>query len=218
MGKAWPVPYFLDPAHFAVDAFVAFCVAVLLAVLVSAEAQAFMATLLGDHRVEAKDRFHFIAFFHLDIIGTINYLVGGFGWAKPIEINPSKFFYPRLYTFLTRLAGPLANLFLAGIAGSLVLLIQSFQFDARVFNMIVGVSITTAVYNLIPLPPLAAGVLLTSFIPERFDRVRRLINQAGPFLILALTLFDRLYSRYSFRPLLDPLVLSIFRFISAPSL
>ena len=55
MGKAWPVPYLLDPAHFAVDAFVAFCVAVLLAVLVSAEAQAFMATLLGDSRVEAKD-------------------------------------------------------------------------------------------------------------------------------------------------------------------
>ena len=54
MGKAWPVPYLLDPAHFAVDAFVAFCVAVLLAVLVSAEAQAFMATLLGDSRWKPK--------------------------------------------------------------------------------------------------------------------------------------------------------------------
>ncbi len=218
MGQAWPVPYFLDPAHFAVDAFVAFCVAVLLAVLVSAEAQAFMATLLGDSRVEAKDRFHFVAFFHLDIVGTINYLVGGFGWAKPIEIDPSKFPYPRLYTFLTRLAGPLANFCLAGIAGSLVVLIQSFQFEPRVFNMIVAVNITTAVYNLVPLPPLTAGVLLTSFIPERAERARRLINQAGPFLILALTLLDRLYPQYSLRPWLDPLVRSIFRFISAPEL
>jgi Zn-dependent protease len=214
MGKAWPVPYFPDPAHFTVDAFVSFCVAVLLAVLVSAEAQAFMATLLGDSRVEAKDRFHFIAFFHLDIVGTINYLVGGFGWAKPIEIDPSKFAYPGLYTFLTRLAGPLANLLLAGIAGSLVSIIESMQFDARVFNMVVGVSVTTAVYNLIPLPPLAAGVLLTCAIPEGLQGVRRLITQAGPFLILALTLFDRLHFGFSFRPWLDPVVQSIFRFIS----
>ena len=215
MGKTWPVPYIPDPAHFAIDAFVSFCLGVLLAVLVSAEAQAFAATFLGDHRVEAKDRFHFIAFFHLDILGTINYLVGGFGWAKPIEINSSNFSYPRLFTFLTRLAGPLANLLMAGIAGSLVSILQSLQlFDVRVFNMIVAVNITTAVYNLIPLPPLAAGVLLTCFIPERFGGLRRLINQAGPFLILALTLFDRLYPLYFFRPWLDPLVINIFRFIS----
>jgi Zn-dependent protease len=214
MGKAWPIPYLLDPAHFAVDAFVSFCVAVLLAVLVSAEAQAFMATILGDSRVEAKDRFSFNAFLHLDILGTINYLVGGFGWARPIEIDPSKFSHPRLYTFLTRLAGPLANLVLAGIAGSLVMIIETMQYNARVFNMVVAVNITTAVYNLIPLPPLAAGVLLTCAIPGRLAGVRRLANQAGPFIILALTLFDRLYPPYSFRPWLDPLVLAIFHFIS----
>lgn len=212
MQTDWPVPY-IPLLHFTTDSFATFCVAVLFAVLVNAEAQAFVATFLGDYRVGAKDRFHFIAFFHLDILGTINFLVGGFGWAKPMDINLARFARPRLYTFITRLAGPLANLLLAGIGGSLVLLIQSLGYDARVFSMIVGVNVTTAVFNLIPIPPLVAGVLVTCCLPERFVQIKWAINQAGPFLVLALTLLDRLYPKYSFHPLLDPLVLAIFRFI-----
>jgi len=212
--QQWPIPYVPDPTNFALDAFVTFCVAVLLAVLVNAEAQAFAATLLGDRRVAPKDRFHFIAFFHLDIVGTITYLLGGFGWAKHMDIDPAKFAHPRLYTFLSRLAGPLANLMLANIAASIVHLFNAIEMDAKVFNMVAGVNLTTAVYNLIPIPPLAAGVLLTCFIPERFSKTTWALNQAGPYLILALTLLDRLYPQYSFRPWLDPLVQELWRFIA----
>jgi Zn-dependent protease len=211
--QQWPIPYIPDPTNFAFDAFVTFCVAVLLAVLVNAEAQALVSTLLGDRRVGAKDRFHFIAFFHLDIIGTINFFLGGFGWAKRMDIDPARFTHPRLYTCLSRLAGPVANLILANIAASVVHLMQGVDFDPGVFLMLAGVNLTTAVYNLIPIPPLAAGACLTAFIPESSARMRWLINQAGPFLVLALTLLDRLYPAYSFRPFLDPLVHRILGFI-----
>lgn len=50
MDSSWPVPYMIDPSNLAVDAVVSFCVAALLAITINAEAQAFMATLLGDTR------------------------------------------------------------------------------------------------------------------------------------------------------------------------
>jgi len=210
----WPVPYVPLVAPFAFDAFVSFCVAVLLAVLVNAEGQAFMATILGDRRVDPKDRFHFIAFFHLDIVGTINYLVGGFGWAKHMDVDPGKFAHPRLYTFLSRLAGPLFNILLANIAGSIILMFKAFEADPRVFKMVAGVNLTTAVYNLIPIPPLAAGALLVALLPAHLAGLRRLLDQGGPYLVLALTLLDRLYPQYSYRPWLDHQVRTIFTYLT----
>src|SRR4030042_3126137 len=99
---AWPVPFIIAPQNLAVDAVASFGVSVLLAVMINAEAQAFVATFLGDARQDPKDRFHFNAFLHLDILGTICYLVGGFGWPRTMTLNAGKFKHPRLYTVLTR--------------------------------------------------------------------------------------------------------------------
>jgi Zn-dependent protease len=210
---SWPVPFFLDPQHLAVDAVASFCISVLLAVNINAEAQAFAATFLGDARVNPKDRFHFNAFLHLSILGTICYLVGGFGWPRMIDLDPGKFRHPRFYMVLSRAVGPLANLLLAGIAGSLATIMHSFQYDTRVFLMVIGVNVTTAVYNLIILPPLAAGVLVQEMIPPGYATLRRLFWQAGPFLILALALLERLSPHGIVGPYLNPLIVAIFTFI-----
>ena len=66
-----------------------FCVSALLAMMLNAEAQAFAATFLGDSRFGAKDRFDFNAFMHLNVLGTICYLVGGFGWPRTMDIDRS---------------------------------------------------------------------------------------------------------------------------------
>ncbi len=209
---AWPVPFLIGPQNLAVDAIVAFCVSVLLAVMINAEAQAFVATFLGDSRVGAKDRFHFNAFLHLDILGSICYLVGGFGWPRTMDLDRSKFARPRLYTVIARMAGPLANLLLAGIAGSLVTLMKAFEWNPRVFMMVVGVNITTAVYHLIPLPPLAMGSLVSELLPESAVRARSIWLQTGPFLVLALALLERLTHQAILSPYLDPLVKALFTF------
>ena len=94
-------------------------------VLFNAEGQAFMATILGDQRVGATDRFHFNAFLHLDILGTLAFLLGGFGWPRQIEIDATKFEHPKLYTVITRLSGPLANLLFAGIMASMIHLVMT---------------------------------------------------------------------------------------------
>lgn len=213
LDQIWPVPFLIDPQNLAVDAIVSFAVSVLLAVMINAEAQAFTAAFLGDTRVGAKDRFHFNAFLHLDVLGTICYLVGGFGWPRTMEIDPSKFKYPRLHTVVVRLAGPLANLLLASIGGSLVMFMNMLSWNPRVFLMVMGVNVTTAVYNLIPIPPLVGGVLLTELIPKESERYKSLIYQIGPFLIVALVLLGRIRGELPFGGYLDPLVVAIWEVI-----
>ncbi len=213
LDTAWPVPFFLDPQNLAMDAVVSFCVSVLLAVMINAEAQAFVSSFLGDHRVNAKDRFHFNAFLHLDILGSICYLVGGFGWPRTMQIDASKFARPRLDMIISRLAGPVANLLLAGIGGSLVTFMKILSWDPRVFLMVIGVNITTAIYNLIPLPPLAMGCLLAECIPPDQVRTRSLFLQAGPFLIVALVLLERLTHQGIISPYFDPMIKTVFTYI-----
>src|SRR5574340_749740 len=128
----WPVPFFIDPQHLAVDAVTSFIVSVLVAITINGEAQAFAATFLGDARTGDSGRFNFNFLMHLSLLGSICYLVAGFGWGRTVDIDPGKFKHPRLYTVIVRGAGPLANLLLAGIAGSIAKIMKSVNFDARV--------------------------------------------------------------------------------------
>ena len=212
LASAWPVPFIISPQNLGVDAITAFCVSVLLAGMVNAEAQAFAAAFLGDSRVDVKDRFHFNAFLHVDILGSICYLAGGFGWPRTMDIDRSKLAHSRLYTVIIRLAGPVANLLLAGIAGSLASLMKTLEWDPRVFLMVIGVNITTAIYNLIPIPPLAMGFMVCELIPPDAVRTRSLFLQAGPFLIVALALWERITHQGIISPYVDPLIKSVFTY------
>jgi Zn-dependent protease len=213
MESSWPVPFVLDPATLTIDSVVAFCVSVLVTITINAEAQAFVANFLGDRRPEARDRLHFNAFLHLDILGSICYLVGGFGWPRAFDIDAGKFEYPRLYLALSRLAGPVANLLLASIVGSIVMIFNAFEYNPRVFLMVVGVNITTAIYNLIPLPPLAMGNLVCELLLASQDRIKSLLFLAGPYLVLALALLERLTHRAIFNPYFDPSIQAIYSYI-----
>jgi hypothetical protein len=213
MGSSWPVPYVLSPHTLAIDAVTAFCVSVLLAVMINAEAQAFTSALLGDSRPDAKDRYHFNAFLHLDILGTICYLVGGFGWPRRMDIDASKFKHPRLYTVISRLAGPIANLLLAGIGGSIVTFMNIFQWEPQVFLMVIGVNVTTAIYNLLPIPPLALGSLVGELMSSSDVKAKAWFRLAGPYLIVALALLDRITPHGMVSPYFDPLIKAVYNYL-----
>lgn len=210
----WPVPFVLDPYHLAIDSTIAFIVSALLAIMIHAEGQAWVSTMLGDIRVEAKDRFHFNAFLHLDLAGSICYLVAGFGWPKRMDIDPSKFKYPKLFLFLSRLAGPVANLILAGVAASFIFFIEFLDMEPLVFIMVAAVNVTTAVYHLIPIPPLVASTLITVWIPEESRFLRKAVHFAGPFLILGIFLAERLTGQGIISPYLNPIVWSLVKILT----
>ncbi len=201
------IPYIPDLHNLAFDTLVSFIVSALLAILINAEAQAFMATLLGDSRVDAKDRFHFNVFFHLSLPGSICYLVGGFGWPKPIDLDTTKFAYPRLFTVIVRFSGAIANILLANIAASIIFVFKSLEIDPLVFLMVAGVNITTAVYHLIPIPPMAASTLITVWIPQKSPLAKQVLYYSGSFLLVAIFLIERTTGEGIISPYLNPLVL-----------
>jgi Zn-dependent protease len=211
--SAWPVPFVLDPSTLTIDSAVAFCVAVLVTVTLNAEAQAFMSNLLGDRRPGARDRLHFNSFLHLGVLGSICFLIGGFGWPRGFDIDRSKFEHPRLYMVLTRVAGPLANLLMASIVGSIVMIFNVFEYNPRVFLMVIGVNLTTAIYNLIPVPPMAMGYLVSELMPQMEERTRTLLFLVGPYLLIALALAERLTHQAIFSPYFDPIIRGIYTYI-----
>lgn len=208
------VPFIPTPANLAMDSFIAFIVSALLAIMINAEAQAWVAAILGDVRPEAKDRFHFNVLFHMSFLGSLCYLVAGFGWPKTMDIDPTRFKRPRLYTIISRLAGPLANILLANIAASLVFAIRFFELDPLVFMMVLTVNVTTAVYHLLPIPPLAVGLIILSWLPPRLERLKWVINLAGPVLMVSIFLVERVTGQGVLSPYLNPLVWKVVRILA----
>ena len=74
-----------------------------------------VANYLGDHTPGYQGRLTLNPFAHLDIMGSICILLTGFGWAKPVQVNPNNFTKVNRKTgmVLTSLAGPLSNVTMA---------------------------------------------------------------------------------------------------------
>ncbi len=208
-----PIPFRLDFSNMAVDDTVSFCVAILLAVMVNAEGQAFAATLLGDARKDSTERFHFNAFLHLDIWGTICFFISGFGWAKPVDIRADKFSRPKLFLIFSRLAGAWANFLMACIAASIIGLMGKFEVQDRVFTIVLIVNLCTAIYQLIPIPPMTGSSLITAFFSDKTLKYEKKIHLIGSLVLIALFLSERLGISKIITPLADPMIGTLFRLI-----
>jgi hypothetical protein len=210
------LPYFVNYSHPVAEDIVIFCVAMLTAIIVSAEGQGFIATLLGDSKIAAKDRFHFNVFLHMSILGTLNFFIAGFGWAKEIDIDTKNFKkYPRLFLVLSRISGPIANILMANIAASLTWILGTYGFEDKVFSTIVVVNVTMAVYGLIIVSPLPGYSLLLACFPNSsfFEKVKNVISTVGPYLIVGTFFLVRLSGWDGISSFFNPIVSTITTFI-----
>ena len=82
-------------------------------------AHGFVAYKLGDRTAKNMGRLTLNPLAHLDYMGAVTMLLVGFGWAKPVPINPRNFKNPKVGMSITALAGPVSN-FLAAILGGLI--------------------------------------------------------------------------------------------------
>ena len=89
-------------------------VAIVVALTLHEFAHAAVASLCGDKTSKAQGRLSLNPLKHIDPVGFIMLFVFGFGWAKPVNIRPTRFRHPRLGCALTAAAGPLCNPF-AGV-------------------------------------------------------------------------------------------------------
>jgi Zn-dependent protease len=206
LSLAFSTPFSLDLTRIRFDDMVSFIVGVLMAVTVHAEAQAFAATFLGDAQSDNPRRFHFNPLLHLDISGVICFLAAGFGWPRPVMMRSERFSRPRLYTLLACLAGPLANFFMASIAGSAIWLLKHYGVEDRVFGMVMAVNLAMAVYHLLPIPPLAGSAMLPALFPSLLKEwPSRIGSRIGAAVLILYFGFERVSGRHYIGDILSQL-------------
>lgn len=161
----------------------------------------FVSTKLGDPTPRLTGRMTLNPLAHLDPVGTILMILTGFGWAKPVQIDPRYYRKPKWGMALTALAGPLSNLLLAFAAMLLYTLIFVVSYKTGLFaeslSAIAGFFLTFAqvnlcfmVFNLIPIPPLDGSRVLGLFLSERAYFKLQRFERYSMILIIVLSLFN----------------------------
>lgn len=165
-------------------------------------AHGFVSTKLGDPTPRYQGRLTLNPMAHFDLMGALGILLLGIGWAKPVQVNARYYKNPKWGMALVALAGPLSNIVLAFI---MLLINNILKVTGLVENAIIEqlyyfllyiaiISISLAVFNLIPVPPFDGSRILFVFLPQRFYfqimRYERYIF-IGIFVLVYSGLLDR---------------------------
>ena len=150
----------------------------------------FVAYKLGDTTAKDAGRLTLNPIKHLDIMGILMMVVFHFGWAKPVPVNMYRFKNPKQGMAITAVAGPLANVLITIVFLFLYgLLFRSLGQENLILEMIyltAYLSISFAIFNIIPISPLDGSKVLFSVLPsERYDQLMR-YERYGMILLLVL--------------------------------
>ena len=172
----------------------------LLAVTMHEVAHGFIAEKFGDPTARLLGRLTLNPIKHLDPIGTIALLVFGFGWARPVPVNPNNLRRAQKDMIWVSLAGPAANLMLALFSALLLRVIvyiaAMLPENSQILPLINPVGLMAAfglyinvilcLFNLLPIPPLDGGRVLMGVLPEKQSQLLRRIEPFGMLLIVFL--------------------------------
>ena len=175
--------------------------ALLVGITVHEFSHALAATRLGDPTPRYRGRLSLNPLAHLDPVGTMLLFIAGFGWGKPVEVNPRLMRGdPKTNMALTAAAGPLSNLVVAALAGLAIKLdVVPWRSPFNVPNLtywsaddylglylssIVLFGIILAVFNLTPLWPLDGFSVAVGILPRDLSRELERLRLWGPGLLL----------------------------------
>ncbi len=173
----------LDPLSIALT-----LAAVLIATTCHEFAHAFVADRLGDPTPRSLGRLSLNPLVHLDLLGTLFFVLFGFGWAKPVPVNARNFAHPRQGMLQVALAGPLANVTVAFLVGSVMKagLYPAGTLPGAFMSMVVWINVVLAVFNLIPIPPLDGSRIVESLLSGAQAYAFSRLQPYGMLLLLGL--------------------------------
>ena len=176
-----------------------------LSIILHEIAHGLVAYRMGDDTAYLSGRLTLNPISHVDVMGTIVvpavcWIFGWplFGWAKPVPVNPMRLPSPRKDMGKVAFAGPATNLIVATFCAALLKLTVVLQ--AHLGQQTVGallhilqyglfINVFLAVFNLIPIPPLDGGRVLTALLPvEAAIRYDHFIGRYGMWIVFALIL------------------------------
>ena len=170
--------------------------AVLLCLTVHETCHGLAAYALGDPTAKSMHRLSLNPLHHIDWFGLFMMLAAGFGWAKPVPVDPRYFKKPKEGMALTALAGPVSNFLLA----LLLIFISKLIYLYAPYTVVMGavftfclytaapLSIGLGLFNLIPIPPLDGSKVVAVLLPDRAYGTLMRYERYGMLLLLALSL------------------------------
>lgn len=168
---------------------------ILIGLTVHEWAHAYVAYRLGDPTAKNLGRMTLNPIAHFDIVGILCLLIVGFGWAKPVPVNPRNFKNYKRDDILVSLAGVTMNLVTAFVFT--LVLYAGYALRPRLamngaFNSILGgiisINLSLMLFNLIPIYPLDGSHVLECLLMRRFPRFFLFMRQYGQWILIALLL------------------------------
>lgn len=150
----------------------------LLALVIHEVSHGYISTKLGDPTPRLRGRLTLNPLAHLDFMGTLLMVLTGFGWARPVEVNPGYYKDRKKGTALVAFAGPLSNFLLAFLSlivyGILYVIFHYLKAPGTAYDYAELICVYSAqinlcfmVFNLIPIPPLDGSRILGMFLSNR---------------------------------------------------
>ncbi len=175
---------------------IVFCV--LLSLSVHEMSHGLAAYAVGDETAKRSGRLSINPFHHLDPFGALCLFLFGFGWAKPVPVNPWNFKHKKLGMVFTSFAGPLSNLVMAFLACLGVVLLPGegiLGLFSTICYYLVIYNIGLGLFNLIPIPPLDGSKIVGALLPQRLYFKFMEYERYG-FIILIILINTPFFSRF----------------------
>ncbi len=197
-------------------------VAVIVVISIHEFAHAFVAYKCGDPTAKFEGRMTLNPVKHMDLLGIFMFAFAGFGWAKPVPVNPYNFKNHRWGSFWTSSAGVIANYLSAFIFYPLWFLVSYYVapmfagkyaavFLTTLFAFFYIRSLSFCIFNLLPFYPLD-GFRMVDALNTRKGKIYEFLKQYGYYILLGMILVSMLAERISFLAYID--VLRYFTYVA----